>query len=216
MLGAFEKQTDPRLGRQLVESLSQSPASSALRADLLRACLTSFPEDIRQQGEELLARLNVDLAEQQAHLQQLQASLLAGDVRRGQAVFNSSKAACSTCHQMGYLGGKLGPDLTRIGQIRSPADLLESIVYPSASFVRSYEPTLVITHSGKSLTGIMTKDSSDEVILVSEPDRPIRIGRDEIDEVLPGRISVMPTGMDKVLTPQELADIIAFLSATRW
>jgi hypothetical protein len=40
---------------------------------------------------------------------------------------------------MGYLGGKVGPDLTSVGQIRTERDLLEAVVYPSASFVRSYE-----------------------------------------------------------------------------
>ena len=44
--------------------------------------------------------------------------------------FHSEKAACFTCHAIGYRGGDVGPDLTKVGQIRSERDLLEAIVYP--------------------------------------------------------------------------------------
>jgi len=67
------------------------------------------------------------------------AELPGGDVRRGQLIFNNPKFACISCHSVGYRGGHLGPDLTSVGTIRTERDLLESIVYPSASFVRSYE-----------------------------------------------------------------------------
>ena len=71
----------------------------------------------------------------------------------GRPVFNGPKAACVTCHAIGYVGGKLGPDLTKIGQVRAERDLLESIVYPSASFVRSYEPVSVATRDGQVVLG---------------------------------------------------------------
>src|SRR5438105_11479634 len=88
-----------------------------------------------------------------------------GDIRRGHAIFNSTKAACASCHALGYLGGNIGPDLTHIGQIRSERDLLESIVFPSASFVRSYEPVLVLTKKGKTYNGLVRKDAAHEILL---------------------------------------------------
>src|SRR6185437_1817898 len=101
----------------------------------------------------LLGSLNEDAASQKAHLEELLVAVKEGDVRGGQAIFNSAKAACSTCHAIGYLGGNVGPDLTRIGQVRTERDLLEAIVYPSASFVRSFEPVLVSTKSGDDYNG---------------------------------------------------------------
>jgi putative heme-binding domain-containing protein len=94
-------------------------------------------------------------------------SLKGGDIRRGQAVFNSTKAACAACHAIGYLGGNVGPDLTHIGKIRSERDLLESIVFPSASLVRSYEPVLILTKSGKPHNGLIRKETPDEVVLAT-------------------------------------------------
>ena len=105
----------------------------------------------RKQAEALYARLNVDAAKQKAQLEQLMATLSAGDVRRGQLVFHSEKAACYSCHAIGYRGGNVGPDLTRIGSVRSERDLLEAIVFPSVSFVRSFEPIAVATQRRQGL-----------------------------------------------------------------
>ena len=135
----------------------------------------------------------------------------AGDIRRGQAVFNNQKHSCIVCHTIGYVGGKFGPDLTRIGGIRSERDLLESILFPSASFVRSYEPLNVTTKDGRQFNGIIKKDSPDEMILILAADKEQRISREDIDEVRPGKVSIMPAGLDKQLTVQELADLVAFL-----
>ena len=87
----------------------------------------------------------MDAAKQRAKLEELLSGINGGDIRRGQAVFNGTKAACASCHAVGYVGGKVGPDLTRIGSIRTERDLLESIVFPSVSFVRGYEPVVVTT-----------------------------------------------------------------------
>jgi putative heme-binding domain-containing protein len=139
-----------------------------------------------------------------------------GDVRRGQALFNGQKAACSTCHAIGYLGGNLGPDLTRIGQVRTERDLLESIVFPSASFVRSFEPMVVVTKSGDEHSGIVRRDAPDEVVIATGPTSEEHIPRADIVELRAGTVSVMPQGLDQQLTRGELADLLAFLKATKW
>jgi putative heme-binding domain-containing protein len=117
---------------------------------------------------------------------------------------------------MGYLGGKLGPDLTSIGQARTERDLLESIVFPSASFVRSYEPVIVVTKSGDEHSGVIRRDGADELVLGTGPNLEVRLSRADIAEMRPGTVSVMPQGLDEQLTRQELADLVAFLKNTRW
>jgi putative heme-binding domain-containing protein len=161
----------------------------------------------------LIDQLDAGVAKQRAHLDELVDSLKDGDVRRGQAVFQ--KAGCVQCHAMGYLGGNLGPDLTHIGKIRVERDLLESIVYPSASFVRSYEPMSVTTKSGDQFNGILRKDAPDEVVLAVGPDAEQHIARGDISEMRPGTVSLMPQGFEQALAPQDLADLIAFLKAAK-
>src|SRR5688572_10222156 len=125
---AFERSPDEGLGLELVSALRDTAASSWLRSDALKPLLAKFPEAVRREGEKLFALLDEGAVESRARLQALLASLKDGDVRRGQAVFNSPKAACSACHAIGYLGGKIGPDLTRIGQVRGEHDLLEALI----------------------------------------------------------------------------------------
>ncbi len=216
LLGAFHDSTNEALGLKLISTLKQSAGLSGLRAEVLKPTLTNFPATVQQQGAELLASLNVDAAKQKAHLEELLASASAGDIRRGQGIFNSAKAACSACHAIGYLGGNVGPDLTRIGQVRTERDLLESIVYPSASFVRSFEPMLIVTRSGEEHSGVLRRDNAEEVSLATGPGVEVRVSRADIVEMRPGTVSVMPAGLDEQLTRQELADLLAFLKATRW
>ena len=142
-------------------------------------------------------------------------TLSAGDVRRGQLVFHSEKAACYSCHAIGYRGGNVGPDLTRIGTVRAERDLLEAIVFPSASLVRSFEPIAVATRDGKVYNGLLRGENADELILATGVNQEARIARREIEEMRPSTVSVMPAGLDQQLTPQELADLVAFLKACR-
>jgi putative heme-binding domain-containing protein len=215
LLDAFAQSTDTEVGRALVAALKMSPARFGLRAEALRTRLARFGPVVKKDAEALAASLDADAAGQRARLEQLLATLSAGDVRHGQAVFNGPKAACSSCHAIGYLGGKVGPDLTTIGKIRTERDLLESIVFPSASFVRSYEPLLVTTKAGKTVNGVVRKDAPDEIVLALSATEEVRIPRDEIEDVQPGKVSIMPAGLDQQLTMQELADLIAFLKACK-
>jgi putative membrane-bound dehydrogenase-like protein len=215
LLDAFARSSEERVGLKLLASLKAAPARSGLRPQTLRNAVAKSSPAVRQQAEELLATLHVDTAGQQARLEHLLGSVKDGDVRRGQAVFNSTRAACSSCHAIGYLGGTLGPDLTQIGRIRSERDLLESIVFPSASFVRGYEPVVIVTRDGRVHNGVIRKDGGDEVVLGTGANQELRLARGDIEDIQPSRVSVMPAGLDQQLTARELADLVAFLKACR-
>ncbi len=213
LLEAFPQSTDERVGRGLVAALQSSTARASLRRETLAPKLAKFGPAVQKQAEELYAAVAADNAKQLSKLEELLTATKDGDVRRGQLVFNSSKAACFTCHAVGYLGGKVGPDLTHIGKIRTERDLLESIVFPSASFVRSYEPVVVTTRAGKSHNGLVKKDGPDEIVLTVAADQEVHIPRDDVDDVQPSKVSVMPAGLDQQLSVREIADLIAFLKA---
>ena len=121
-----------------------------------------------------------------------------------------SKASCRACHKLGYVGGDLAPDLSKIGSIRSRRDLLESIVFPSASFARGFEPYVVETKAGKTHSGILAREGPDAIYLMTTERVEIRIAREEIDSFAPGRVSIMPQGLEKTMTDQEFADLLEF------
>ena len=213
--GAFESATDETLGLKLVDALHRSSGLKGLRADAVKARLAKFPPTVQKQGEQLMRVLNVDLTHQKARLEQLQGGLIGGDHRRGQAIFNGTRAACATCHTIGYLGGQIGPDLTRIGSVRTERDLLESIIYPSASFARAYEPVIVETRDGEEHSGVVKRETPESVLLVTGPSLEENISRSDIDTMRPGSVSIMPEGLEEQLTRQELADLLAFLKSLK-
>jgi putative heme-binding domain-containing protein len=215
MLPAFEVPVDDSVGLAVVASLRDARSLKSVRPDVIRRSLEKHPESVRAAADALLGELAPDAAKQRAHLEELMTTLPPGDVRRGQALFNSDRAACATCHAIGYLGGQLGPDLTRIGAVRQERDLLESIVFPSLSFVQSYEPVQLDTKSNERHYGILRRDDAQEVMLLTGPTEQTRVAREDVKSMRPGTLSVMPEGMDQILTKQELADLVAFLKACR-
>jgi len=216
ILPAFSQEAaNDAVAEKLLDGLEKSKSLAAVRADTLRAATKHFGAPVQQRVESLLARLTPDAAKNKARLDQLLANQKDGDVRRGQLVFNSAKAACSSCHTIGYVGGKVGPDLTKVGAIRTERDLLESIVFPSSSFVQSFEPIIVETNDGDVKSGILKKNDDEAVLLVTGPEQEVRILRKEIKSMRPGALSVMPAGLDQQLSAQDLTDLVTFLKACK-
>ncbi len=215
LLPAFGRCNDPALGQALVERLEQAPSARGIPVATLRTIFEKYDDHVTRSAESLYKKLDAETAAQLAKLDPWLESLPTGDIRRGQAIFYGSRAACSSCHAIGYLGGNIGPDLTRIGQIRSRRDLFESIVFPSASFVRSYEPVIVTTTDGLIYNGIIRNESAAELTLVLAADKFVTLPRQSVESIVPSRISIMPAGLEKQLTDQELADLLAFLEASR-
>ena len=215
VLRAYDNSSDATVGLAMVRALTRAKSRSSVRADVLRPRLERYPEPVRREGEALLELLHTDAAKDADRLAQLLGSLGNGDRRRGQEVFNGQKAACSSCHTIGYMGGRIGPDLTSIGRVRGERDLLESIVFPSASFARGYEPVVVTLRSGETRSGVLRSDTRDAIVLATGLRDETRILRDQVVDIQPGTVSLMPAGLADQLTPRELADLLAFLAAAQ-
>lgn len=215
VLDAFAQSRDPLAGKALVEGLLQSPARFSLRLETLKQRLGQFGPEVEKKAQELYSSIEIHSQAQIKKLEEVLPLVASGDIRRGQLVFKSAKTSCLACHAIGYLGGKTGPDLTRIGQIRTERDLLESILFPSASFVRSYEPVKIALANGKVLQGLVRSETATELVIQTGPDQESRISRQEIEVMEPSTVSVMPAGLDNQLTSQELADLVAFLKACK-
>lgn len=215
ILEAFAKSTDEKVGLALTAALKDAASRESLRPDLLRLYVGKYPPSVVKEVDALIDLIDQNAAKQRVRLEQLLAGMKDGDIRRGQKVFHSQKTSCVACHAIGYLGGKVGPDLTHIGRTRSERDLLEAIVFPSASLVRSYEPVQIATKDGKSHNGLLKQETADEVLLVTGANQEVRINRKQIEEIEPSKVSVMPSGLDQQLTTQDLADLVAFLRACK-
>jgi putative heme-binding domain-containing protein len=138
-----------------------------------------------------------------------------GNPERGRRVFVSPKTACVTCHAVGPDGGKAGPDLTKLGAIRSGRDILESILFPSSTLAQGYQSLTVSTKEDDDLQGIIVRETEDAIVLRDATGAETRIERKEIREMHPSAVSLMPSGLEQALTREEFADLLAYLQSLR-
>ena len=157
-----------------------------------------------------------ELAQQEQRLNEFSAYLPEGNAERGAKLFNNQdRSKCTICHLKGDKGVRLGPDLTWIGAIRSERDLLEAIVYPSASIARYHEIVNVVTKNGKTVSGLLVRESPEAMFLSSAQGVVRQVLFQDIEEARYSNVSLMPEGLDKVLKPQEIADLVAYLKASK-
>jgi putative membrane-bound dehydrogenase-like protein len=213
LLDAFKDARNDDVGRALMESLSMSKADlNFLGGGKLEQILQHFPATTRSVAKPLVARIKEQQAARMHRLDELEPLLSGGDVGRGRRIFFGPKANCATCHAIGSEGATLGPDLTSIGLIRSGRDILEAIVFPSASFVPGYEPFRIET-SDDTYTGLVASQTADATVIKTAGNMEMRISRKSIRSMTPGTVSIMPEGLDSTLTKSELLDLLAFLQA---
>jgi putative heme-binding domain-containing protein len=165
--------------------------------------------------ESLIAAARRQSVDKQTRLIELQPLVAGGDAARGRELFFGTQVPCSTCHRIGDTGGRVGPDLTKIGAIRSGNDLLESIVFPSSTIAQGFESHMILTTSGETLSGILVEKSADVVVLrdSSGADRSLR--SDDIKTLRRELTSLMPEGLDRAMTPQQFRDLLSFLQGLR-
>jgi len=171
--------------------------------------LATFPKELQPRASQLTQQIRHLHQERLSQLTALEESLEKGDVARGREVFYK-QAACASCHAVAGEGSSFGPDLTNIGEIRSSHDILEAIIYPSASFAREYETAVLETDRG-SVTGIIKISDASTITVEVGPGVQRLLSRSEVTKISPSELSLMPSGWEEQLSLRELSDLMAFL-----
>jgi putative heme-binding domain-containing protein len=136
-------------------------------------------------------------------------ALKGGDPARGKAVFTQQ---CAKCHMHGGEGGKVGPDLT--GVAAHPRDeLLVHILDPSRSVEGNFVAYTVATRDGRVLNGLLASETRTTVELLDAEGKSQVVQRSDIEDLAASKKSLMPEGFEKQVTPEQIADLLAFLSA---
>jgi putative membrane-bound dehydrogenase-like protein len=215
LLRSFERDANGELGLALVRALADAPALSSISSDRLRATFAHYPSEVQEAAHKLTERLAPDDRERAEKMQSIVASLDGGKAERGEELFFASRAACAACHRVGTKGERIGPDLSKIGAVRSRRDLVEAIVFPSASLARGYESFQAVLKDGRVHSGLLSRETTAAIHLRTTDRAEIRLERKDIDELLPIPTSIMPQGLDKTLSPAELRDLVAFLESLK-
>ncbi|MEL0095175.1 MAG: PVC-type heme-binding CxxCH protein [Planctomycetaceae bacterium] len=140
-------------------------------------------------------------------------NLETADVQRGQALFFANTGAgCHKCHRATEQdnGNGFGPNLAFLKSQKDVSHILESLLEPSAKIKEGFGTQLIITKDGKMISGILRNETEASVILNQSDGKTIIINRSNIDERTTQKVSAMPA-FDRLLTPQQVADLAAFL-----
>jgi putative heme-binding domain-containing protein len=161
---------------------------------------------IRQRAEKLLAGLKLSRRQDvvDAHRDVLE---MAGDAERGQAAF---KKVCAACHRVEGVGQELGPNLATV-KSRGADAILVNLLDPSREVNPQFVNYVLVTDDGRTLTGMIAAETATSVTLRRAEGAGDTVLRVNIDELRGTGQSLMPDGMEKQLSKQDIADLIAYL-----
>jgi cytochrome c oxidase cbb3-type subunit III len=150
------------------------------------------------------------------------AGVATGDPQKGKEIYESS--GCANCHAIGEKGGDLGPDLSRIGGLRSVVALTDTLNDPGANLpldtnlqeraaYTGYVVYRVTLKSGKSFEGMRINDDTFTIQLRDAEGRLHSVQKFDVEKIEPepGK-SFMPSYKGK-LTPAQINDVVAYLSS---
>jgi putative membrane-bound dehydrogenase-like protein len=133
---------------------------------------------------------------------------LTADRVHGKAVFAKS---CAPCHRLDGVGAVVGQNLAALTN-RSTEALLVSIFDPSRQVDERFVAYIATTVDGRSFSGILAGESSSSITLRGQEGKEQTFVRSELDELRSTGKSLMPEGLEKDLTRQDVADLLAYLA----
>jgi putative heme-binding domain-containing protein len=161
--------------------------------------------NVRRRAEKLLGAIEGDRAKVYDDYKDV--VNLPANPGNGQTVF---RRECASCHRLDQEGHAVGPDLFGIRNQPKSAILLHLLI-PDHEITPGFAAYSISTTDGRVLTGLITSETPTSLTLRQPLGREDPILRAEIEEISAGKQSLMPQGLEKTITRQELADLLAYL-----
>ena len=190
-----------------VESRTIQPSeiSAANRQRLLK-----HPNQAIQHQAATVLKVGATSSRAEAMAQYQSATTLTGDPAKGRLIFSKN---CATCHLVKGQGYAVGPNLALLAD-KTPGDFLLAIIDPNAAVEPRFLAYNIETKDDRSLTGIVSAESSTSLTLAQPGGIQEKILRSDITEIKATGLSLMPEGFEQAMTKQDLADLIAYLKTS--
>lgn len=217
ILPLLRKSKDGGIARTFATELAKNPAIVSQQESVYRTAFSAQPPEIfeslirpaletAQAATDAKKRLLAPLAEK---------VIAKGSAQAGRLVYESGKGACIACHRIGDKGRPIGPDLSKIGAIRTERDLVESILFPSNTLARDYEAHIIETTEGETITGVIKSHTAEGLLVVDVAGQEKNVPHDSITGNTTLTTSLMPMGLDQTLPEQDLLNLVAFLRSLK-
>jgi putative heme-binding domain-containing protein len=133
-----------------------------------------------------------------------------GNWLHGRRIFYSDEAACGKCHAVRGEGGKIGPDLSNLVH-RDYASVLKDIREPSAALNPDYIAYTFEMDNGRVVVGTPRDGGPGKLIVGDATGREVVVRQDRVARMTAQKLSLMPEGLDRVLGPAKMRDLMTFL-----
>jgi putative heme-binding domain-containing protein len=219
LLEGWDQRT-PALRTQILETLLSNDdwALALLKRPEAKACDAATRARLMKHPKKNIAKLaekvfaDATSATRAAVVEKFKPALkLQGDATRGKTVFAS---VCISCHKLDGVGLELGPDLRSVAQ-HDAEKLLNSILDPSAIIEPGFMAYHCTLKSGEQLYGVIATETSASLTLKMAGNITKSVLRSDVASLKSTGISLMPEGLEAAMTPQALADLIAYLRQPR-
>ena len=135
-----------------------------------------------------------------------------GSAEAGRAVYEKQ---CAGCHRFGAIGKDVGPDLTTLTSRFKRRDILEAILWPSKIISDQYQSELLELTDGTIVAGVLVRENATALLVRTgeNPDKPVVVTKARIATRAPSTVSLMPEGLIEALSREDIANLLAFVSA---
>lgn len=165
---------------------------------------------IRKRAVDLLSKAPV--SSRAAVIEQYRPALSqSGDIDRGRALFRKE---CSVCHKLENVGHEIGPNLASI-QNRGAEAIVTNVLDPNREVNPQYLSYVVALTDGRTQTGMIQAENASSVTLVRAENKTDTFLRSDIEAIRNSGLSLMPEGLEKQVSVEGLADLIAYLLSLR-
>jgi putative heme-binding domain-containing protein len=113
------------------------------------------------------------------------------------------------------VGIRFAPDISDSRE-KSPEQLLTDILQPNRAIDSNYFSYTAVTNEGTADVGVLAAETSNSITLKQAEGKTITLRRDEIDELYSNGVSLMPEGLERLIPPQDMANLISFIKNWRY
>ncbi|MFM7118401.1 MAG: PVC-type heme-binding CxxCH protein, partial [Planctomycetota bacterium] len=168
-------------------------------------------EALRQRAERLFAASRGEQRERLIETTRLAVAGLEGTAEEGRVAF---KKHCASCHRLENEGAEIGPSLVGYAY-RTREDLLLHVLDPNREVDSRYLAYSVQMADGRVLLGVIAGESGTTIDLKTSTGESVLLNRAEVEEIRSTSKSLMPENLADELTPQNIADLSAYLQSLR-
>jgi putative heme-binding domain-containing protein len=201
----------PRMTHLLLERLQSGKLAVAELEAAARDRLRNHPTPTVRAAAAVLLGKSSPSSRAETIAKYLPTARAGGDATRGLAVH---KKLCANCHRLGDVGIAVGPDLATMAD-RSPETILTAVLDPNRAVETRYQGYSALLTDGRTLTGMLAAETGGGITLLAAEGKKHEIARADIERLESSGKSLMPEGIEKDLSPQDLADVIAYLGKHR-